>query len=654
MESEVNVRMTNVATIIGKGCDRRTAVFLPLLFAMMFLAAGMASAQTQQMGSKENSLLDTIPEEAKAVFERYVQKKDTATMAIIEKHRRDKFIKRFSFHTNAVDWATLVPNVGVEFDLKGTPRNNWSISVFGKFNGKSKHGKLVYNVNAVRVEGRKYWRTGKYGSNNNYYDDFEKLYSKKSSPYFNIDTLVGRSYYVDTLGRVAKAKGVKMQSIRATYDMTQEQKDSLDFAEDSLGIKNSRFRKWYYNTYHKLRRNVTSGRTLENPRNWRAYYLGVWAGMDNWSISLTGKGKQGQGVGAGLVAGYTLPLFPQKFPREGSLDLDLGLAVGWKAVKYDAYTYEEQTQHYVYDRANSQLSWKIVPYPIVQDIHVSLVWRFRGIKSKVDRSLIDDYNKKWVARYKERENNASIKYDKVMRQRQDILEKLRERYLVMADSTGIWDSFHKRRLEAARRINPDTTFVGNDMNLYLKIFEGLNSQSAIDKHLKAKKEEAERKAKEQAEQAKNQAKEEARQAKNAAKRLADSLEVAHKDSVRMAKKQKSADMEAALTDTTGVDSVQVLQNDSVMTVPEPIEQTVPADTVPDVPEDSILVQPVDSVPVTVPVDDVPENCDGEESKEEEKSETEDDKENEDADTACTVLSRKRSNIAPDADVLLLS
>lgn len=490
--------MTGITTTISKGCGRRQLTFLTLLLALWLLAGGATYAQTPQTDISANSLLDSIPDEAKAVFDRYVRQEDTATAEYVGRHHRDRFIKRFSLHTNVVDWATLVPNLGIEFDLKGTPRNNYSIALFGKFNGNSRHGKLVYNVNAVRVEARKYWRTGKYGKAKEYHDDFVKLCTDPSSEYFNGDSLAGHSYYVDTLGMVAKANGVQISSIRAAYGMTQEQIDSLDFAEDSLGIKKSRFRKWYYNTYHRVRRNVTSGRTLDNPRNWRAYYLGLWAGADNWSISLNGNGKQGQGLGAGLVAGYTLPLLPQKFPREGSLDLDLGLAAGWKAVKYDAYTYEEQTRHYVYDRERSHPSWKIVPYPILQDIHVSLVWRFRGIKNKVDRSLIDDYDEKWVAGYTRRESNASDKYKKVIRQRNDIMEKLRERYGIMADSTVVWDEFHKRRLEAAMRICPDTVFSGNDRILYLRIFKGVMSQKDLENYSKQKKKATGRQAVQQA------------------------------------------------------------------------------------------------------------------------------------------------------------
>jgi|GEM_PF-1613549 len=659
--------MTSIATIIKHwSYGRRPSAFLSLFLVALLMPVGVASAQEAQTEGTAKNSPDTIPAEAKAVFFKYVQQKDTATMAFMEKHRRDKFIKRFSFHTNAVDWATLVPNIGIEFDLKGTPRNNYSISLFGKFNGSSKHGKLVYNVNAIRVEGRKYWRTGKYGKANNYYDDFEKLYTDKSSPYFNVDTFAGRSYYVDTLGRVAKAKGVRMESLRVTAEMTPAQKDSLDFAEDSLGIRESRFRKWYYNTYHKFRRNVTSGRTLENARNWRAYYLGLWAGVDNWSISLTGKGKQGQGIGAGVVGGYTLPLLPQKFPREGSLDLDLGLAVGWKAVKYDAYTYEAQTQHYVYDPARSHPSWKVVPYPIVQDIHVSLVWRFRGIKSKVDRSLIDDYQEKSVERYKQRINDAEAKNYQIQGRREEILTLLGERVNFMADSTSVYDAFNKRRLEAAMRINPDTVFEGKDMMLYLKIFKGLKSQTERDKYLKDKKEAAEREVKAKAEQAKKDAKESAKQAKIAARELADSLETAsrdsarqariaareledslktlRKDSVRMARKHKVSKDTIQKDSLLQVDSVQVSPVDTIVALPEVLAPSLPVDTIPTETEDSI--------PVIVPQTDVPENTeegdtDAPEEEDEGKDSDESNTEGEKSDTdaiAC-VLWRKWDSIA---------
>lgn len=439
MKQEMTITSINIVQRPG----RRPTVLLPLVL-LFLLAGGAAFAQSPQDEAYAGSAVDTIPAEARAVFDRYVQRQGTSMEAFVRKHRRDRFIKRFSFHTNAVDWVTLVPNLGIEFDLKGTPRTNYSVALFGKFNGRSRHGKLVYNVNAVRVEGRKYWRTGKFGNQDKYHAEYRRISTDTASIYFNADTVSTHTYYVDNLGKEAKAMGISMESLRATPDMTQEQRDSLDFAGDSLGIRERKFRTWYRKTYSKFRRNVLSGRILDNPRNWRAYYFGVWAAIDNWSISFTGNGRQGNGVGAGLVAGYTLPLLPQRFPREGSLDLDFGLAVGYKAVQYSAYTYEERTQHYVYDRARSHEAWKVIPYPIVQDIHVSLVWRFRGIKSKVDRSLIDDYERN-VSRYQNRINAAENRELDIRARRSEIVEAIGKRQNELADSTALWDTFHRRR-----------------------------------------------------------------------------------------------------------------------------------------------------------------------------------------------------------------
>ncbi len=447
----------------------------------LFFAENMY-AQNEQLLSSTRGMLDTIPVEARNVFYKYAHLQDTARLQTIKKYSQDSFYKRFSFHTNIVDWVTLLPNLGIEYDLKSSPRNNYSLSVFGKYNGNSKNGKFVYNVKSLRLEFRKYWRTGKYGSLNRHYDDFEKIHTDMSSIYYNADSLAAYSYYVDSLGSKAKALGIDLESIRASSDMTPEQLDSLDFAEDSLGIKTHRFRNWFYNKYHQFRRNVTSGRTLENPRNWRAYYLGLWSAVDDWDISLTGKGKAGYGFGLGVVAGYTLPLLPQKYPKEGSLDLDLGLAVGWKAVKYDAYVYDGISHNYINDISNSQDSWKIVPYPVIQDVHVSLVWRFRGIKNKVHKSLIDDYLNQVLA-YQRNMNEHMKKYNDVVHRREELDMLIKNRIIEQADSTRFWNEIHKRRILNAMKIKPDTVFGEQDMKLYYNLVKGIKEKE-LEKLLK--------------------------------------------------------------------------------------------------------------------------------------------------------------------------
>ncbi|MBR5575746.1 MAG: DUF3575 domain-containing protein [Bacteroidaceae bacterium] len=508
----------------------RAILLLVMLAVLVFGGSVSAYAQTEDGDKSQFSALDTIPEAARALFESHVAKEDTVKAQELKKYRSDKLIKRFSIHTNVVDWATLVPNIGIEFDINPTVRNNYSVSVFGKFNGNSSHGKLVYNVNGIRVEGRKYWRTGKFGtprgSANRYYSQFEEIITDSTSIYFNADTLAGYKYYADELGHKAKDLGVTNKdvyySVRAGKDWSDEKKDSLDFAEDSLVSDKSKLRTWIYNTYHKVRRNYTSGRTLDNPRNWRAYYFGVWAGMDNWSLALTGKGTQGNGIGLGISGGYSIPLFPQKYPKEGSLDLDLGITVGLRAVRYDAYTYDQTTEHYLLDQARSHPGWKVVPYPVIHELRVGLVWRFRGIKRKVDRSLIDDYLQE-VNLYTDKKSAAYNKHIDIQTKRSDVMSAIAARESFRNDSTSESDELTRLLLEMAMEMNPDTVFTGQDQVDYLRLIKGIKVK---DQKKYLLQEEAKKEKEKQAAE---------KLAIKAEEALQDSLSKARRDSIRAEK-----------------------------------------------------------------------------------------------------------------------
>ena len=73
-----------------------------------------------------------------------------------------KWNERISLHTNAVDWALLIPNIGVEYDVRSTNWNRWAVGMSAKTkwrtNSKFKQ-RLFYNVSEVRFEFRNYWRT---------------------------------------------------------------------------------------------------------------------------------------------------------------------------------------------------------------------------------------------------------------------------------------------------------------------------------------------------------------------------------------------------------------------------------------------------------------------------------------------------------------
>lgn len=424
-------------------------------FAIILLIFFSFSVLLQAQDGKDSVI---VPADAEMLFKSFIEKKDTALQEDFLRYTKDRFVKRFSFHTNLVGWALLLPNISVEMDLSQKPRTHYSVLLHGMLNGKAKTTfgtSFVFNVRSVSVEGRKYWRTGKRGARR-YHTEYVRLHTR--NPYVEL-----RDDSTNKMVRTPHYTG----------------KDSV-IAERYNG---NPYQGWLYNTYHRIRRNVFSGRTVERPRDWRAYYVGLFAGIDDWSIAFSGDGRQGEGVFAGISAGWSIPLFPQKFPREGSLDLELGIGVAAKAVKYRAYTREPETGHYLLDVANSKESWHICPYPVVQDVHVSLVWRFRGIKHKVDRSLIDDYENQILA-FTNSKDSLYKRLDEQREEKKQQAAAARARASHVADSTSYADNYHRRRLINAKTINPDTVFVGEDLDLYYRLVEGINisSKKGITKH----------------------------------------------------------------------------------------------------------------------------------------------------------------------------
>ena len=132
--------MTDLTNIEQHSLSRRAMLLLMVLAILLFGNDVRVYGQTVEDGQPVSSPLDTIPEDARALFDSLTPKVDTAKVAMLNRYRSDKLIKRFSIHTNVVDWALLVPNIGIEFDISPSVRNNYSVSVFGKLNGSSSHG----------------------------------------------------------------------------------------------------------------------------------------------------------------------------------------------------------------------------------------------------------------------------------------------------------------------------------------------------------------------------------------------------------------------------------------------------------------------------------------------------------------------------------
>lgn len=73
---------------------------------------------------------------------------------------------RITLRTNVADWALMIPNIGVEFDVRGTTWNRWTVGANVRYNWQTKHTfspRYVYNFFETRIEGRQYWRARQIG-----------------------------------------------------------------------------------------------------------------------------------------------------------------------------------------------------------------------------------------------------------------------------------------------------------------------------------------------------------------------------------------------------------------------------------------------------------------------------------------------------------
>lgn len=269
----------------------------------------------------------------------------------------NSFIRRVSIHTNALDWFMTIPNLGIEYDLLNSEENRFSVLLQGKYNWNTSHSfKPRYVLNVANVS-----------------VEFRKYWRTGHDETMTINKWVTRD---TTVSRV----------------------------------------RWFFK---KFRHNVLSGRTLARPRDWRAYYVGLYAGYDQYSLACFGKGIQGKGINLGISAGWSVPLY---ILRNGqSLDLDLGITLGAKATQYDRYHYINETGCYEYTGCKD---FHITPYPVIHQIKIGLAYRFRSIANKVQGQDARYY--KWY-----------LKQDELRAQRrliQDSLYQIRMKEQLKRDS----------------------------------------------------------------------------------------------------------------------------------------------------------------------------------------------------------------------------
>lgn len=113
-------------------------------------------------------------------------------------------------------------------------------------------------------------------------------------------------------------------------------------------------------------------------RSWRAYYLGAYASGGDYSIKVSSVGHQGQFMSVGASFGFGIPMAKV---GKNYVELDLGGRLGAVLSKSKAYTIDTESNCYP-ALPQKDRGWHAVPYPVVMDLHVSLVYRFHSINKK--------------------------------------------------------------------------------------------------------------------------------------------------------------------------------------------------------------------------------------------------------------------------------
>lgn len=241
----------------------------------------------------------------------------------VEKQDTVSFKERIGVHTNTLGWLLMTPNIGVEYDIVHTPYKKVSLLVSGRYNWNSNESsspRYVYNIAGAKAELRWYFRTRSY-----------------QREFTGINSETGQDEYWEWERELEQSKG-------------------------------------FFNRLFSSR--TYTART--NPRSHRAYYIGPYVGYDKVTLKLGSTGKQGSAIGAGVTFGYTAPLYI--YDNGTAIDFELGASVGALNVEYDKFGYNSDDRCYTNEGKEDS---KFLPYPVVSDLRLSLVYRFDPIKNQI-------------------------------------------------------------------------------------------------------------------------------------------------------------------------------------------------------------------------------------------------------------------------------
>lgn len=131
-----------------------------------------------------------LPQNSAAQLFETRTKVDTLTLA-----------ERLSLHTNAVDWTLLVPNVGIEYDIRSTNWNRWAVGLTLRNRWKTPatfKQDNFYNLTEARLYFRNYWRSRKIDNKSlfRHTNFLDRLFSCRRSRVKHPGTTYYRGLYV--------------------------------------------------------------------------------------------------------------------------------------------------------------------------------------------------------------------------------------------------------------------------------------------------------------------------------------------------------------------------------------------------------------------------------------------------------------------------
>lgn len=130
-------------------------------------------------------------------------------------------------------------------------------------------------------------------------------------------------------------------------------------------------------------------------RTWRGYFFGLYAGYDRARIKFSHEGFAGNIYQAGLSYGFVRPIYNY---ANSVLDLEFSANVGAAYVDGNKYVLNDQKNAY----QNTTAKKGFLPYPVISDISVSLVYRFGPSEKTRHRFNQAEYLKKQEAKVERR------------------------------------------------------------------------------------------------------------------------------------------------------------------------------------------------------------------------------------------------------------